>query len=135
VSGSIRACAAIGSTVAHDNAFYVRLSGRRNLEFYASLRGDEPRKAAGAIIEEMELGFTSERVDRYSSGMLQQLAFARALLGDPRLLLLDEPTRSLDEAAVTRLWAALDRRERLAVVIASHRREDLARCGKEIRLS
>ena len=64
--------------------------------------------------------------------MLQQLSFARALLGDPRLLVLDEPTRSLDADAVERLWAALDRRPDGAVLIATHRQDDLDRCTSQI---
>ena len=70
------------------------------------------------------------RLDSCSTGMLQQLAFARALLGEPELLLLDEPTRSLDVDAVDRLWAALAHRPAVAVLVATHRREDLDRCGR-----
>ena len=134
-AGSLPARAAIGVTVAHEKAFYQRLSGRRNLIFYASLRGDAPRARAESVIEELELDFASERVDRYSSGMVQQLSIARALLGDPQLLLLDEPTRSLDAAAVERLWAAISRRRSTAVVIASHQEDDLDRCGQRVDLS
>jgi ABC-type molybdenum transport system ATPase subunit/photorepair protein PhrA len=60
--------------------------------------------------------------------MVLQLAFARSLLGDPKLLLLDEPTRSLDTSAVKRLWDALDRRTELALLIATHMNDDIARC-------
>jgi ABC-type multidrug transport system ATPase subunit len=67
--------------------------------------------------------------------MLQKLAVARALLAEPPLLLLDEPTRSLDDAAVEFLWSALDRRPRAAVLIATHRRDDLARCDRELDLA
>ena len=134
-SGSLPARAAIGVTVAHEKAFYQRLSGRRNLMFYASLRVPEPREAAESVIEEMQLEFAGERVDRYSSGMVQQLSFARALLGDPKLLLLDEPTRSLDESASERLWAALSRRPSVAVVMATHQSEDVDRCEQRLELS
>jgi ABC-type multidrug transport system ATPase subunit len=66
--------------------------------------------------------------------MVQQLGFARALLGDPTLLLLDEPTRSMDEAAVARLWAALDRRSQVSILIATHRPQDVEHCHDEIWL-
>ena len=55
--------------------------------------------------------------------MLQQLALARAFLGDPEVLLLDEPTRSLDAEAVARLWTALEARPTTAVLLATHRGE------------
>jgi ABC-type multidrug transport system ATPase subunit len=64
--------------------------------------------------------------------MTQQLALARAFIGDPALLLLDEPTRSLDEAATDRMWAALERRPHVAMLIATHHAQDRARCTREI---
>ena len=85
--------------------------------------------------DELELEtILATRADRCSTGMIQQLAFARALLGEPRLLLLDEPTRSLDDEAIVRLWAALDRRD-VALLIATHHHEDAERCGSRLELS
>jgi ABC-type multidrug transport system ATPase subunit len=66
--------------------------------------------------------------------MLQQLAFARALLGNPALLLLDEPTRSLDPGAIERLWRALERRPHAAVMLATHNRDDLEHCDERVEL-
>ena len=134
-AGSLPARDAIGITFAPERAFYQRLSGRRNLIFYASLRGPDARAAAESVIEELEIDFADQRVDRCSSGMVQQLSFARALLGEPRLLLLDEPTRSLDGSAVDRFWAALGRRPSVAVVLASHQSDDIDRCEERIDLS
>ena len=56
--------------------------------------------------------------------MIQQIALARALLGNPALVLLDEPTRSLDADARKRLWDAIERRPRTGVLIATHLEED-----------
>jgi ABC-type molybdenum transport system ATPase subunit/photorepair protein PhrA len=67
--------------------------------------------------------------------MIQQLAFARALIGAPRILLLDEPTRSLDAQATERLWRAVEARPHLALLIATHREDDVARCHSRIDLS
>jgi len=138
-AGSMAARGVTGGALAHERAFYQRLSGLENLLFYASLRvsGErDARASVASLVEELELAdFVKERVDRYSSGMFQQLGLARALLGEPRLLILDEPTRSLDTGAVERLWAALDRRPNVSVVMASHRTSDLDRCSQRMDLS
>ena len=136
--GSIAARGVTGVSLSQERSFYMRLSGRANLIFFARLRGSGKREADTALRAlEDELQLTEilrERVDRCSTGMLQQLGFARALLGDPMLLVLDEPTRSLDEKAVERLWGALERRPETAVVLATHRSEDIGRCGTRIDL-
>ena len=83
--------------------------------------------------EELELReIAAESVNRASSGMIQQVALARALLGDPALVLLDEPTRSLDADARERLWQALEGRKRTSVVMATHLDEDVKRCGRRV---
>jgi ABC-2 type transport system ATP-binding protein len=64
--------------------------------------------------------------------MIQQIALARALLGSPALVLLDEPTRSLDADARKRLWNAIERRPRTAVLIATHLEEDVSRCDGRV---
>lgn len=88
-----------------------------------------------AIEKELELSaILAQRVDRCSTGMVQQLAFARALIGNPALLLLDEPTRSLDAEAYERLWAAIDMRPDLTLVIATHREDDIRRCHQQLDL-
>ena len=136
-AGSLAARRLVGVSLSQERSFYMRLTARDNLVFFARLRGDSGRSAKRTVREleeELELSeILAERADRCSSGMLQQLALARALLGEPRLLLLDEPTRSLDAAAAERLWSALERR-RCAVLIATHRPDDLDRCDRRVEL-
>jgi ABC-type multidrug transport system ATPase subunit len=137
-AGSVAARRQIGVSLSQERSFYLRLSGRNNLLFFARLRHRREREARIAteeLIDELELEtIASERVDRCSTGMVQQLSLARALLGSPTLLLLDEPTRSLDPGAVERLWAAVDRRPDIALMIATHRSEDVERCAQRLDL-
>jgi ABC-2 type transport system ATP-binding protein len=136
--GSIAARAAVGISLSQERSFYLRLSGRANLAFFARLRGLSRHKAEqriNALGEELEIdAILAERADRCSTGMIQQLSLARALLSEPPLLLLDEPTRSLDHDARKRMWAALERRTQTAVLIATHDSEDVGHCDGQIDL-
>jgi ABC-2 type transport system ATP-binding protein len=136
--GSLASRRLIGLSLAQERSFYMRLSGRTNLTFFARARGygkKPSERIVSELEEELELsGILAERADRCSTGMIQQLSFARALLGDPPLLLLDEPTRSLDGDALQRLWGALDRRPRVAVLIATHLDDDVTHCDAQLEL-
>lgn len=136
-AGSVAARHRVGASLSVERSFYLRLPGWENLLLFARLRQPGERAArrqTEELVDELELAdIAARRLDSCSTGMLQQLAFARALLGAPELLLLDEPTRSLDTDAVERLWGALGRRPGLAVLIATHRTEDIDRCGRSLR--
>jgi ABC-type multidrug transport system ATPase subunit len=137
-AGSYQARRLVGASLSSERSFYMRLTGRHNLLFFAQLRTESRRQAAkavDAIERELELEeIASQRVDRCSTGMLQQLSFARALLGDPALLTLDEPTRSLDTDAVARVWAALGRRPKCSLLLATHSDDDTERCDGRLDL-
>lgn len=127
----------VGLCLAPEQGLYGRLSARDNLRLVARLR--LPRRtvepATTAVIEELGIEAYADRpAEKYSAGMRARVSIARALLGDPAVLLLDEPARSLDESGRALLWAALDRRRDLACVIASHHREDRARCDSILAL-
>lgn len=93
----------LGFHAGSDLGFYARLTGRENLNFFGRLN-HLSNAAARDRIEEFSTRFElSEALDRQvrtlSSGTIQRLSLARALLHSPRVLLLDEPTRSLDAIA------------------------------------
>jgi ABC-2 type transport system ATP-binding protein len=137
-AGTVAAKRHIGVSFAQERSFYLRLTGVENLLTFASMRQAPARARADLqrVLDELELhDVAARRIDRCSSGMVQQLAIARALLGLPALLLLDEPTRSLDAAAVERLWCALDRRPQVTLIIATHRSEDVERCERRLDLA
>lgn len=138
-AGTLTAQRLVGCSLATDRSFYLRLTGRANLRFFARLRHGSERAArhdVESLVEELEIqGIVEQRMDGCSTGMIQQVGFARALLGTPELLLLDEPTRSLDVEATARLWGALDRRSDAALLVASHRSEDLEHCRRHIDLA
>jgi ABC-2 type transport system ATP-binding protein len=94
----------------------------RVLELHADLLA-VPRAKATALIDQLEFGEPSRRpTATYSRGQLQRLGLAQALLGDPDLLLLDEPTAGLDPAGVARIRALLVslRARGAAVLLNSH---------------
>jgi ABC-2 type transport system ATP-binding protein len=90
----------IGLLTSGERTLYWKLSARDNLRFFASLYGldgKERDKRIDYLIEMLGLkDVERDRVERYSSGMKQKLSLGRAMLHDPDLLLLDEPTIGLD---------------------------------------
>jgi heme ABC exporter ATP-binding subunit CcmA len=109
--------------VGHDSLCYPDLSGRENIQLAARLQG---RDAAGAFKQATErfdlAGFAERPVRTYSRGQRQRIALARALVHDPRLLLLDEPTTGLDPGSAEKLTDIVKREaERGAtVVVVTH---------------
>jgi ABC-2 type transport system ATP-binding protein len=118
----------IGLVNADERSFYWRLTGRENLRFFARLYNVPGSRIAPRIDELLQLVEMTEPADRpfsdYSSGMKQRIAIARALLHDPSVLLLDEPTRSLDPAAAISLRSFvmehLRDRQGKTILLATH---------------
>jgi len=130
----------IGVSLGTGRSFYMRLSAQHNLSFFARLKGvcssrialEIPRLAAELDIER----FLPRPARSLSRGALARLSVARACLGEPRLLVLDEPFASVDEHARELLWNALARRARSgrSVVLATHDLSIAARCDLVVEL-
>ena len=105
-------------------AFYDYLSGRKNLELAACLLGEVPRRDIDEILDRIGLADRQrDKVRTYSMGMKQRLGIGRAMLGRPRLLVLDEPTNGMDPEGTREILTFLRERVRtdgLSVFISSH---------------
>jgi ABC-2 type transport system ATP-binding protein len=130
----------IGMASGDERSFYWRLTGRHNLEFFGVLCGlseQQSRHRAGELLEKVDLASHADRPFRtYSSGQKQRLSIARALLHHPRLLFLDEPTRSLDPTATMRLHEFIEqdllRAEGMTILLTTHRLDEAARLSQRI---
>jgi ABC-2 type transport system ATP-binding protein len=123
--------AAIGLSTGDDRSLYWRLTGRQNLEFYAGLyRLRSPAERIETLLGQFNLAEAADRpVGGYSQGMLHRLGLARAVLHRPRVLLLDEPTRSLDPLAREDFHAVLrqmQRSDRITILMATHDLDEAA---------
>jgi ABC-2 type transport system ATP-binding protein len=117
----------VGLVSAEERSFYWRLTGYENLNFYASLYQIPHQKAKTRIAELLQLvGLAGEgdvRFQNYSTGMRQKLAIARGLLSEPRVLFVDEPTRSLDPLSAQAIRKFLKEKvagEGKTVILATH---------------
>ena len=127
-TGSISRAGAVGM-VAHDAMLYDDLTATENLEFFGALHGLTDAGRPRALLDRMGLTpWADERVRTFSRGMLQRLSIARALLGDPAILLLDEPFSGLDDQssqAVRRVFGEL-RDRGCALVVVTHNLTEVA---------
>jgi ABC-2 type transport system ATP-binding protein len=96
----------VGSLV-DGGAFYPFLSGRRNLEVLARTHGGGAERIDGLLDQVGLAGDAHRKVKGYSTGMRQRLGVAAALLGDPDVVILDEPVNGLDAAGIQEMRALI----------------------------
>ncbi len=129
--------ASIGLLLTDERAFYWRLTGRENLRFFGVMAGLTRRRAqdrADELLEYFDLARRDRRVFGYSSGMRVRLGLARALIAEPDVLILDEPSRSLDPVASEELQATMLQLADggVAIMLASHRLDEVVACCDRI---
>ena len=108
----------------HDLFLYPELTARENLTFFAQLYGlpDVPRVVSHALEQSGLSARADDFVSGFSRGMRQRVALERALLHDPRLILLDEPFTGLDQESAAALVSRLRNRQQAGclIVLATH---------------
>jgi ABC-2 type transport system ATP-binding protein len=118
------------AAIVDEPRFHGHLTGRQNLQILAAAREREARERIGPSLERVGiLHRADDRVSKYSMGMRQRLGVAACLLGDPQLLILDEPMNGLDPAGM------LDMRDMIrslaaegrTVVLSSHLLDEVER--------
>ena len=103
-------------------SFYQQLTGLEVVSYFAKLKGCD-KKQCGELLEQVGLSHAAKRrVKTYSKGMRQRLGLAQALLGEPKLLLLDEPTVGLDPIATQDFYQSIAqlKAQGSTVILCSH---------------
>ena len=121
----------LGVVLMGERSVYWKLTGRENLEYFAALYQVPTERARTRIPELLDrVGLTpraDDLVERYSTGMRQRLALIKAMVHDPPVLLLDEPTTGLDPQAarnIRDLIRHLHRSEGKTIILTTHYMEE-----------
>lgn len=124
--------------VTQSPSVYGDLTVAENVEHFARLlRVDDPRRAAAAAIERVDLtSHADARTDALSGGQRSRASLAAALVGDPELLVLDEPTVGLDPVLRRDLWDLFRRLadDGVTILVSSHVMDEASRCDRLVLL-
>lgn len=122
--------------MAQSDALYNELSAKENLEFFASLYGLKGSNRQKRINEVMEIVNLSEHLNKlvsnYSGGMKRRLSLATALLHEPELLILDEPTVGIDPVLRKSIWDAFQnfKKKGTTLIITTHVMDEAEKCDR-----
>ena len=113
--------------VTQENSFYERLTVEENMQYYANLYAvprKERKKRIQELLESVQLAASKKTLaSSLSGGMKRRLDFALALLHNPKIVVLDEPTTGLDPVLVSQFWKIVQKRVKedpIAVIVTSH---------------
>lgn len=124
VENEVKVRSLIGLATAEERSFYWRLTSLQNMLFFARLYGMKDREAKKRIAELFEqfdfAKYEKRRFSELSTGNKQKLAVARAMLAKPPILLLDEPTRSLDPLAASSMRDLINSLKGVSILLTSH---------------
>ncbi|MBO3061888.1 ATP-binding cassette domain-containing protein [Mammaliicoccus fleurettii] len=107
----------------------------KNLKLVAALKGITDINVMTKYLVELGLDYKDKRkVRKYSLGMKQKVGIAQTLMGDPELIVLDEPTNALDKKSIEKLVEILEilKQQGCTILIASHQFEDIERVVDEV---
>lgn len=128
----------VALAVTSERSFFPRLTARENLDFHAVLDEVPAALRARRVDEVLEItglaGVAGRLVQSFSAGMYQRLGISRALLKSPALLLLDEPSNSLDPDTASAFWSWVRESASagITVVLATHSFEEAVNVGRQI---
>ncbi|TVY01968.1 ABC transporter ATP-binding protein [Cohnella terricola] len=121
--------------MAQSDALYAELTGEENLSFFAALfklgKTERKRRIAYAADLVNLSGVLNKRVSAYSGGMKRRLSLAIALIQDPRILILDEPTVGIDPQLRLSIWSELQRLKEVegkTIIVTTHVMDEAGRC-------
>lgn len=115
--------------------FLPNYSGRKNLKLLADIKGIIGYEEIEKVMDLLDLDYNDKRkYKQYSLGMKQKLGIVQALMEDPELILLDEPTNALDEKSIQNVLNIIENEKAKGktILIASHDRPNLEKVADEI---
>ena len=120
--------------MAQSDELYINLSGKENLEFFGALYGMDKKALNARIAEVMALVNLDEDMDKlvsaYSGGMKRRLSLAAAILHDPPVLILDEPTVGIDPLLRKSIWEELYQMTKrgITILVTTHVMDEAEKC-------